>query len=388
MTPRLRPAILILLTIFACPLLPGPLLPAADDGGELSPQDKLVVETVLRLQSFQLESSAPAKAAVLRYLRARLGSKQSFDLIRRFKPVEIAPDLAAFGLEHANETEGVRAAELLFAMGQQKRLLDVAEADDSERAMTAIALIGRSGRGKTVESLLPLVTSGETSMDRRIAALTAMGRQIDGQTQILSMVKETALPDELKFAAANVLLASPNAEAVEEASKYLSLPETADSQPLPPVVELAKRRGDVATGAKVFREPGTCIECHKIHGEGKEVGPDLSEIGSKLSREAMFVAILDPSAAVSHNFETYVLLTDDGTAFTGLLISQTDAAITLRTNEGIDRTVDREAVELFEKKSQSMMPQDLQRLMTAEQLVDLVEYLMGLQKSAEGSTAT
>lgn len=218
-------------------------------------------------------------------------------------------------------------------------------------------------------------------MDRRIAALAAAGRHPDGQHQILDLVKRAVLPDDLKFAAANVLLSSENEAIAAEASEYVSLPETADSQPLPPVAELAKRVGDPVAGASVFRQQGTCIQCHLIHGEGKVVGPDLSEIGSKLSREAMLVAILDPSAAISHNFETYVLLTGDGTAITGLLISQTDAGITLRTNEGIDRTVDRDEVELFEKKSKSMMPQDLQRLMTVNQLVDLVEYLMSLQKA-------
>lgn len=356
---------------------------AEDVEAPLDPKDKLIVETVLRLKGFNLESSPPARAAVVRFLHARLGTTQSFDLIERFKPAEIAPDLAAFSLKHADRTEGVRSAELLFAMDQQERLLAIAQGDDDAQSIAAIGLIGRSGGGRATALLLPIVTSVDATMDRRIAALTAAGRHVDGQRPIMELVKQNALPDDLKFAAANVLLSSENEVIAAEAGKYLSLPETADSQPLPPVAELAKRRGDVAAGASVFGQPGTCGQCHKIHAEGKEVGPDLSEIGSKLSREAMLVAILDPSAAISHNFETYVLLTDDGTAITGLLISQTDAEITLRTNEGIDRTVDRDEVELFEKKSKSMMPQDLQRLMTAGQLVDLVEYLMSLRKSNE-----
>lgn len=370
-----RLSLLLLFTSLSCSLT------RADDEVPLNPKDKLVVETVLRLKNFNLESSPPAKAAVLRYLRARAGTNQSFDLIERFKPVEIAPDLAVLSLAHAEETSGVRAAELLFAMDQQARLLEIVQGEDSAQAVTAIGLIGRSGGAKAALLLLPIVTSQSVAMDRRIAALTAAGRHLDGQHPILDLVKKSALPDDLKFAAANVLLSSDDDAIAEEASKYLSLPETADSQPLPPIAELVKRAGDVAAGATVFRQQGTCIQCHKIHDEGKVVGPDLSEIGSKLSREAMFVAILDPSAAISHNFETYVLLTDDATAITGLLISQTDAEVTLRTNEGIDRTVDRGEVELFEKKSKSMMPQDLQRLMTAHQLVDLVEYLMNLQKT-------
>lgn len=368
---------------FACLFVAVTALTAAGEEVEkrIDPKDKLTVETVLRLKSFNLESSPPAKAAVLRFLHARLGTTQSFDLIERFKPAEIGPELTSFAVQHAEETAGVRAAELLFAMDQQEKLFSIAQGDDVTQSRAAIGLIGRSGGAKAAALLIPIVVSDDTTMDRRIAALTAAGRHLDGQQLILDLVKQTALPEELKFAAANVLLASENEAIAAEAANYVSLPETADSQPLPPVKELAERTGDVAAGASVFRQQGTCIQCHPVQGEGKIVGPDLSEIGSKLSREAMFVAILDPSAAISHNFETYVLLTDDGTAITGLLISQTDAEITLRTNEGIDRTVDRDEVELFEKKSKSMMPQDLQRLMTVNQLVDLVEYLMSMRKA-------
>ena len=63
---------------------------------------------------------------------------------------------------------------------------------------------------------------------------------------------------------------------------------------------------------EVFNTVGTCSKCHKVSGAGKEVGPDLSEIGDKLSREDIYVAILNPNAAVSHNYETYSLLDVDG----------------------------------------------------------------------------
>ena len=78
-----------------------------------------------------------------------------------------------------------------------------------------------------------------------------------------------------------------------------------------------------------------------------------------------------------------MLLTDEGIQISGLLVSQTDQAVTLRTSEGIDKTVDQDAIENFKKQSKSLMPQDLQRLMTAEQLVDLVEYLMTLRRGSE-----
>ena len=83
----------------------------------------------------------------------------------------------------------------------------------------------------------------------------------------------------------------------------------AGGEPLPPVAELVKRSGDAGRGKELFFGIGTCVKCHKVKGEGKEVGPDLSEIGTKLSKEALYVSILDPSAGVSFNYETWLVRT-------------------------------------------------------------------------------
>jgi putative heme-binding domain-containing protein len=149
---------------------------------------------------------------------------------------------------------------------------------------------------------------------------------------------------------------------------------------LPPVSELVKRSGDVAAGKHVFNTIGTCAKCHKVRGEGKEVGPDLSEIGSKLSKEALYVSILDPSAGISHNFETYTFLLADGSVQNGILVSQTDAEFQVKTAEAIVRKIPREEVEEFKKSTVSLMPADLQKLLTAQNLVDMVEYMTTLKK--------
>ena len=230
-------------------------------------------------------------------------------------------------------------------------------------------------------TLRPLMQNDGATVAVRSAALKALGKRLAGQQQILKLVTAGDLADDLKFAAANALLGSTNSEIAATAAKYLELPATADSQPLPALSELVQRRGDVKAGLEVFQTAGTCNKCHKVRGKGKEVGPDLSEIGSKLSREAMYVSILDPSAAVSHNFETYSILTLDGLAVTGLLISETDESVTLRNSEGIDKTIEQEEIEIFKKQKTSLMPQDLQKLLTVDQLVNLVEYTLALRKT-------
>ena len=58
----------------------------------------------------------------------------------------------------------------------------------------------------------------------------------------------------------------------------------------------------------------------------------------------------------------------------------TDESITLRTAEGIAKTVAKDSVEIFKKQPLSLMPQNLQQMLTVEQLVDVVEYTLSLTK--------
>ena len=110
------------------------------------------------------------------------------------------------------------------------------------------------------------------------------------------------------------------------------------------------------------------------------MGPSLSEIGTKLSKEALFTSLLDPSAGVSHNYETYALVTLDGNIITGIKINETKDEVTLRTAEGIDKTVTQSNVDELIKTGVSLMPADLQRLLSVQELVDIVAYLSALKK--------
>jgi putative heme-binding domain-containing protein len=112
-----------------------------------------------------------------------------------------------------------------------------------------------------------------------------------------------------------------------------------------------------------------------VGGQGKSVGPDLSGIGAKLSRVALYESILAPSAAVSHNYETWTAVGSDGRSVTGLLISRTDAEVVVRGADGIDVKLPTNALEELVRQPVSLMPADLATTLSASDLVDLVAYL-------------
>jgi putative heme-binding domain-containing protein len=152
---------------------------------------------------------------------------------------------------------------------------------------------------------------------------------------------------------------------------------------LPAISDLLHRQGDPARGKELFATAGTCANCHIVNGSGKEIGPDLSEIGKKLAREAMFEAILFPSAAVSPSYETYILETKNGTTMTGILVSQTPEEVTLKGADAIVRTFKRSEIEALEKSPISLMPADLHKALTVQGIADVVEYLLTLKQAAK-----
>jgi putative heme-binding domain-containing protein len=343
-------------------------------------KDAIVVRALMRLPGVDLSAKPEAKAALLRHLKTMKGTDQYLELVEKFKLRESSNELLRLALEQSDSTLGVKAAGLLMKLDERDLLKRALADPDAAKAAKIVNVIGLLADAKTNELVEPLIANAELPLPIRAAAVTALGRNAPGQKRLLKSVEEGKLPMDLQFAAANALLSSADEAIRAAAGKHLSLPAGAGGEPLPPVAELVKRSGDAARGKELFAGVGSCAKCHKVRGEGKEVGPDLSEIGSKLSKEAMYVSILDPNAGVSFNYETWLARTLDGTTLSGVLVSQTDDAVELKTAEAIVHKLKRDDIEAIKKLPTSLMPADLQKQLQAQDLVDIVEYLTTLKK--------
>lgn len=343
-------------------------------------KDAAIVETLLRLKGLDVNSSPKWKQAALRHLETVKGTSRYVDLVEKLKLRGVEDELFRLAMSDIVSTTSTKAASLLIKAGEGSRFEKAALNADEQIAQRAIIALGSVGDTTMVEILKPLVVDMARSAAVRIAAAGAIGRNRAGQQYLLELAQTGKLPQELRFTAANLLLASADESIRREASQHLSLPASLNSQPLPPVAEMLKMRGDSARGRQIFQTTGTCAKCHKVQSEGKEVGPDLTEIGGKLSPDALFVSILDPNAGISHNYESYSVVTTSGNVLTGLLINRTDQSVTIRTPEAIDKEIPTEEIDELQKNKTSLMPADLQKLMSVQDLVDVVDYLTTLKK--------
>ena len=243
--------------------------------------------------------------------------------------------------------------------------------------------LGNARDRKAVLLLEPLVADEQKDIEVRRAAVTALAQTQDGSLALLRMARQEKLPDNLRFLAASQLNGARWPEIKTEAAAILPLPPGQNAQPLPPAAELLQRKGEPARGAEIYRrETAGCIKCHPVRGEGREVGPALSEIGSKLPKEALLEAILDPSSGISFGFEAWQVELKSGDEAYGLKASETSEEIAIKDINGIVTRYKKSEVVRMTQSKISIMPAGLQQSMTTQELVDLIEYLASLKKPA------
>jgi putative heme-binding domain-containing protein len=104
------------------------------------------------------------------------------------------------------------------------------------------------------------------------------------------------------------------------------------------------------------------------------VGPDLSVITRK-SDEMLLSDVLDPSNQITVGFNNYTVITDDGRIFTGVLAAETATSVTLRREQSAEDTILRKDIEELVASPVSLMPDNIEKEITPQDLVDVIAYL-------------
>ena len=341
----------------------------------------VAAEAVERLTDFDFNADTAHKAALNRILDQARGTSQFVTLVEKLNLPERYPELLAIAQAKPAEQLGIEAIRVLLDKRQRAIIAEALRSEDSLLAVATAEVLRHSRHGAASRLLMPLIGDAAVSLPVRRAATYAVGRSRFGARELIRRARDGELDARLKEAAAAALHASRNPDVRKQAQSLFPLPPAKDDQPLPPIDVLMARKGNVARGKEIFATTGTCATCHIVNGQGKEVGPNLSEIGDKLSRQAFFQSILFPSAAISHNYESYAVQTADGEVVTGLLVSRTADAVSIKSSDSIVRTFKTDAIDAFAMQEISLMPADLQKVMSADDLIDVVAYLTTLKKS-------
>ena len=133
-----------------------------------------------------------------------------------------------------------------------------------------------------------------------------------------------------------------------------------------------EKPGHAENGKKLFTQ--NCSVCHRLNGDGREVGPDLSGMGAHGPAE-LLVAILDPNREVDPSFNAWSFETKDGETYDGVILSEGKGAVTLRNNSG-ETVLQAADIQSRRNTGRSLMPEGFEAL-GGESLRDILTYVCG-----------
>ncbi len=171
------------------------------------------------------------------------------------------------------------------------------------------------------------------------------------------------------------MLATKNKELNELAKKAFASLQSGDRNKVyEEFKSVLKLKADGGSGKAVFER--TCAACHRFDGIGFAVGPDLSGVRNQPS-EALLLHLIMPNAEIYPGFMAYEVETKDDRSLTGILVSETPTSLTIRAAQGIESTILRSNIAELRSSNISLMPQELEKTMTKQELANLLGFLRG-----------
>jgi putative membrane-bound dehydrogenase-like protein len=163
----------------------------------------------------------------------------------------------------------------------------------------------------------------------RSEALAALTARPERATALLNAVQAgTIRATDLSTAQVKFLQNHKNAAVKQLAAKVLA---SAGSSPRQPVIDsfmaALNLKGNATAGKAIYQE--RCVSCHRLDGQGFELGPDLVTVKTT-GKEKMLVNILDPNREVAPQFMAYTVDTKDDESFIGTVANESTASVTVR----------------------------------------------------------
>jgi quinoprotein glucose dehydrogenase len=318
------------------------------------------------------EALRPALASLLRNDRAEI----KLAAWRAARALQL-PEAEPFSLFSDPAQSGELRLEALKTLVQEKdpRLpaalqLAITDRDETIRVEATRLQGGRVDLiqiGRVLES----GTIAEKQAALSVLATTRVPGGVDLLGRQLEQVLESRLPKELLL---DVLEAAAQHSSLRDRlSRYTnSLPKNDPLAAWRPVLY----GGQASAGRATFydNQQVACFRCHKLKGEGGEVGPELTGLAGKRGRDYLLESIVFPNNSIAAGFESSLLTLKNGAEYAGLIKSETATELELNSPE--DGLLKLKKADIAERRrGLSAMPEELITILTPRELRDLIEFL-------------
>ncbi len=199
--------------------------------------------------------------------------------------------------------------------------------------------------------------------------LAKLGADAGGDKLLQIAVMSSLPPDSELFARLN----SAKAAIKPAATVVVLKPSSPDrAKVIAGYGEVGRLKGDPVRGHAQFQL--LCATCHRLRGDGNEVGPDLAMVATK-PVDWLLTTILDPSQAVEARYRPWTIQLNSGEDLSGIITAETANNLVLRMAGGVDHAVLRTEIKSATQQSLSLMPSGFESALDPQAMADLLAWL-------------
>ena len=312
----------------------------------------------------------------LAHLRSNASGEMKQVLVRVEKLITKARNMVA------DEKQSIQHRQLaILLMGMDKKTRH-----DDLKALAELLVPQTSGQlqlaavkqlGRFADDEIPnLLVAGFASLGPKLRneVLTTLLRREKWQARLLGYLEKKEIKiEDISASHRQLLLLEENSTISQRAKKLFTSSNNSErSKVLAKYQSVLKLKANHTRGAVIFNKK--CSVCHRINDVGHVVGPDLTALTNR-SPSVLLTAILDPNQAVEDKYRTYIVATEDGQQFTGMLENETGNSITLIEQESKRHQILRSDIERLRGTGKSLMPEGMEKDLKPQDLADVIAYL-------------
>lgn len=138
--------------------------------------------------------------------------------------------------------------------------------------------------------------------------------------------------------------------------------------------------GDAASGKEIFYSGGAaqCLRCHKVNGQGSNVGPDLSNVGNQYTNNYLLEALVDPSGSIAPGYGNITLTLKDNKTINGLFRAETENTITIGKTKASQKTYKKSDIANIQRPVSGMPPMNY--ILSKSEVRDVLAFLQTLKQ--------
>ena len=248
--------------------------------------------------------------------------------------------------------------------------------------VAGIALIDKLNISKQLmATLLSDVIDSKTTEEKQ-ASLITLGKLPVENTQkvfegLLQQMAAGKLPSDVHLELGEAIDSSGSAELI---GRYKQIANSLSPDALLAAYTGSLYGGDPERGGYILyaNQSAQCLRCHAYDDVGGTAGPRLNGVGSRLTREQILEALINPSARLAPGFGVVTLELKNGKSISGILEKEDNASLTIKSGSQPSEVIGKDQV-VKRIDAASSMP-DMKNILSKKQIRDLVSLLSVLKE--------